>query len=118
MSAVVAARTIWALPTFIVTLRPVYIHLLMVGWVTNMIFGIIYWMFPKQSQAKPHGHEGLWHLVFWLLNIGLGMRAIAEPLHTLNMGGFWGWALASSALLQWLASIMFVINTWSRVKLR
>ena len=118
MAAAVAARTVWLLPAFIITFRPVYFHLLMVGWVTNLIFGVIYWMFPKQSRDKPHGHEGLWQWTFWLLNIGLVLRAIAEPLHTLNVEGFWGWLLAASALLQWLAAVIFVVNTWPRVKLR
>jgi len=90
----------------------------MVGWVTNTIFGIIYWMFPVQSRDKPHGHEGLWLLTFSLLNIGLGVRAIAEPLHTLSAGKLWGWALAVSALFQWIASVIFVVNTWPRIKLR
>lgn len=118
MGVAITARTVWPLPPFIATFQPVYFHLLMVGWVTNLIFGVIYWMFPKQSRDKPHGHEGLWMLTFWLLNIGLGLRVIAEPLHTLNPEGVWRWILVSSALLQWLASIIFVINTWPRVKLR
>jgi len=28
-------------------LFPVYIHLLVFGWLTQLIFGVIYWMFPK-----------------------------------------------------------------------
>jgi hypothetical protein len=30
----------------------------------------------------------------------------------------WAWMLAASAAFQWLAGILFVINTWGRVKER
>ncbi|MCB0175571.1 MAG: hypothetical protein KDJ97_34025, partial [Anaerolineae bacterium] len=28
-------------------LAPVFLHLFMWGWVTQLIFGVVYWMFPK-----------------------------------------------------------------------
>jgi hypothetical protein len=31
----------------VAALQPVYFHLLMVGWVTQLIFGVVFWMFPK-----------------------------------------------------------------------
>ena len=36
-------------------LWPVYWHLFMVGWVTQLIVGIAYWMFPKFSREQPRG---------------------------------------------------------------
>jgi hypothetical protein len=30
----------------------------------------------------------------------------------------WQWALVTSALLQWLAGLFFVANTWTRIKER
>jgi hypothetical protein len=60
-------------------LRPVYLHFLFIGWVTQLIMGVGYWMFPKQSKEKPRGSEGLGWIVLILLNIGLVLRAIGEP---------------------------------------
>ena len=34
-------------------LFPVYIHLLVFGWLTQLVFGVVYWMFPKYSTEKP-----------------------------------------------------------------
>lgn len=34
-------------------LSPVYFHLFMVGWVTQLIAGVAYWMFPKFSKERP-----------------------------------------------------------------
>jgi hypothetical protein len=105
-------------PAVVATLAPVYFHLFMVGWVTQLIFGVAYWMFPKYSREKPRGSEALAWATFGLLNGGLILRAIGEPLHALQTNPVWAWALALSALLQWLAGLAFVINAWPRVKER
>ena len=100
------------------TLAPVYIHLFMVGWVTQLVFGVAYWMFPKYSRERPRGHEGLAWATFGLLNGGLILRALGEPLNTLRPGELWGWLLVISALSQWLAGLGFVFGLWPRVKER
>ena len=33
-------------------------------------------------------------------------------------GDGWGWLLVASALMQWLAAVFFVVNSWPRVKER
>lgn len=111
-----AVRTIWQLPPFITALGPVYFHLFMLGWITQLIFGVVYWMFPKYSRSRPHGNESLWHATFWLLNVGLVLRMVSEPMQTISDQPIWGWGLAFSATLQWTAGMIFVFNTWGRVK--
>ena len=113
---VLAARPVFDLPPALAALSPVYFHLLMVGWITQLIFGIVYWMFPKYSREKPRGGERLAWATYVLLNIGLILRAIGEPMQAAQPGGAWGWLLAVSAMLQWLAGLAFVANTWGRVK--
>ncbi len=39
--------------TVIGGLFPVYIHLFVLGWLTELIFGVVYWMFPKYSNERP-----------------------------------------------------------------
>jgi len=126
LGAALLTQALRPLPPFIAALGPVYFHLFMVGWVTQLIFGVVYWMFPKYSQEKPRGREGLWQATFWLLNLGLLLRMISEPMQALTPAplpprppaAFWGWSLALSAILQWLAGLLFVVNTWGRVKER
>lgn len=118
LGMLMAARTPLDLPGWVGAFNPIYFHLFMVGWVAQLIFGVVFWMFPKYSKEKPRGSETLGWLVFWLLNVGLGLRVIAEPAQALNPSSTWGWVLAASAILQWLAGIFFVINTWGRVKER
>jgi hypothetical protein len=75
-------------------------------------------MFPKYSKEQPRGSERLGWLVFWLLNLGLALRIIGEPAQALAPGPWWGWMMVASAVSQWLAGALFVINTWGRVKER
>jgi hypothetical protein len=95
---------------------PVYIHLLVFGWLTQLIFGVIYWMFPKYSKETPRGHEALGWITYGALNLGLVLRAIAEPIHAVQATQFSGLLLVLSAILQWLSGLTFVANTWPRVK--
>ena len=97
-------------------LRPVYFHLFMVGWVTELIAGVGYWMFPRLSRDNPRGSELLAWATYLLLNAGLLLRVVAEPAHNLSAEPIWGALLAASATLQWLGGLAFVSNTWPRIK--
>lgn len=104
------------LPSFVRAMNPAYFHLFLVGWVTQMIFGIIYWMFPIISRASPRGDERLGWASYFLLNVGLLLRVIGEPLVTTRPESGLGWLLAVSAVLQWLGAVVFVFLAWPRVK--
>ena len=104
------------LPLSIAGMFPVYIHLLVVGWLTQLIFGVAYWMFPVFSRERPRASEKLGWGIYFLLNVGLILRTIAEPWQSQHPSTGSGWLLIISAILQWLAGLMFVVNTWGRVK--
>jgi hypothetical protein len=99
-------------------LTPVYFHLFMVGWVTQTIFGVAYWMFPRFSPDRPRRSEHLALVTYASLNAGLIARAVAEPMLILRPGGLWAGILILSAVLQWLGALAFAVNTWARVKAR
>jgi cbb3-type cytochrome oxidase subunit 1 len=111
-----ALRSLVALPPIVSGLTPVYFHLFMVGRVTQIIAGVAYWMFPKWSRTRPRGYDALALATYWLLNIGLLLRVVAEPAQTVSTWPGWGWLIVAAALLQWLAGMAFVVNTWPRVK--
>lgn len=115
---IVQARTVVDLPSRLASLRPVYIHLLTVGWITQLIIGVGYWMFPKFTRENPRGSERLAWTTFVLLNAGLALRVISEPQVSIRAEPDLGWMLALSAALQLIAGWLFVINTWARIKER
>ena len=118
LGGLVLANQGFAIDGRIVVLMPVFYHLLMVGWVTQLIFGVALWMFPPYSRERPRGDERLGWFTYAALNAGLLLRAIFEPLHAWLALPWLGWPLAISALLQALAAWAFVIAIWPRVKTR
>jgi hypothetical protein len=113
-----AAGLLLAIPIVkIPALTPVYFHLLMVGWVTQLIIGVAYWMFPRYSKESARGAEWLGPTIYILLNVGLILRILGEPLQ--GSGIAWaGWLLAISAVLQVVAGWLFVAAMWPRVRER
>jgi cbb3-type cytochrome oxidase subunit 1 len=99
-------------------LFPIYIHLLVFGWLTQLVFGVVYWMFPKYSADMPRGSEPLGWWTYALLNIGLILRAIAEPVQAVQPGLIAGWTLVVSAGMQFLSGLTFVLNSWKRVRVK
>ncbi len=116
LGMVLALPTTVPLPLFVRFMNPIFFHLFLVGWVTQMIFGVIYWMFPIITRARPRGNERVGWLTYILLNVGLLLRVIGEPVTSIRPEAWFGWLLAASALLQWLAAVVFVILSWPRIK--
>lgn len=111
-----ALRHVGLVPAGAEVLTPGYFHLFMVGWVTQMIIGVAYWMFPTMSREQPRGSERLVLVTYVMLNAGLLLRIVAEPVHSLSPAPVWAWSLVLSAGLQWIAAMLFVWNTWRRVR--
>ena len=95
-------------------LRPTDVHLLVVGWISQLIFGVAYWMFPRPLPGGPRGSERLGWAAFILINLGLLLRVVGEPLYA--SGRDTGALLAVSAACQLAAGWAFVLNTWPRVR--
>ena len=70
----ITIRPLTAAVPFIGALSPVYFHLFMVGWVTQLIFGVVYWMFPRYSRDKPRGSEG------WQTRVGVIMAVAGSAV--------------------------------------
>ncbi len=115
-----AIQATWKIPWVTAIIYPTYLHLMTEGWITMLIIGVAIWMFPKFSLEKPRGNEGLGWACYILLNAGLFLRLISEPV--IGQAGreslFWGGLLIAAALLQWLGGMAFVINAWGRVKVK
>lgn len=116
LGVVQAAPPAVPVPAVLSAAGPAYVHLLVVGWITQMIFGVAYWMFPRHSATSHRGSDALAVATFVLLNGGLLLRVLAEPAHALHPGTATATLLGASALAQWLAGAGFVAITWPRVK--
>ncbi len=118
LGALLAARPALGLPDELAAFSPVFFHLFMVGWVTQLIFGMLFWMLPKYSKELPRGREKVVWAAYWLINAGLVLRVIGEPLTALQPEWGLGWLLGLSALLQLAGGWAFIFNAWPRVRER
>ena len=103
-------------------LRVVYVsqlHLLVVGWITQLAVGVAYWIFPrflKEDNPLPRGSDALAWLVFASLNAGLMLRFAVEPLHLMDPQPWLAALLALAGALQALAAVGFGWIIWGRIR--
>lgn len=90
-------------------------HLLLVGFLLMLVFGVAFWMFPKVGGARPRMEWG-W-VAFALVNGGLILRLPAQPQAD-HGGGPLGWRvlLGVAAVLPALGAVAFAAAIWPRVR--
>ncbi len=96
--------------------HPAVVHLFVVGWLTQLIFGVAYWLFPRYSRESPHGRTSLAWVSYGLLNAGVVLRLAAEPGVALGAWEGWRWMLVLSALMQTLGVLAYAVYLWPRIK--
>lgn len=96
--------------------QPVYVHLLVMGWATQMIFGVALWMFPRHQPLDLTKTDWIGWLCFGSLNLGLALRAAGEP--SLGASSMAPATVIAAAALQLLAVLAFTIRAWPRVLAR
>lgn len=97
-------------------LRPVSIHFITIGWLTQLIFAVIYWMFPIISREHPYGDRWIGWAGFWGLNVGLWARAVFELGVSHGLDADAGWGLVGAALLQWGGATAWILASWPRIR--
>ena len=95
------------------------LHLLVVGWITQLAIGVAYWMFPRFLRAqdsRPRGSDALAWTVFLCLNAGLVLRFLVEPFNLMNPQPWLAALLALSGILQAVAVVVFAWLIWGRIR--
>lgn len=96
-------------------LTPLFWHMLMVGWITQIIIGVSLWIFPGRNREEGFRAQKWGWLTFIFLNTGLLLRLAAEPSSTADAGEIWNILLVGSAGLQMAAGITYSIEMWPRI---
>lgn len=107
---------VWPLHPLLSYLQPTALHLIVVGWLTQLIFGVALWMFPPWSKAQPRGPDLPNWICYGLLNAGLLLRLIVEPINSYRPTAGLGWLLLVAAASQVGAVWLFVLLAWPRVR--
>lgn len=97
------------------SLMPLFWHMLMLGWITQIIMGVSIWMFPGRNREEGFANQKWGWLTFIFLNAGMVFRLIAEPAIGFSETRIWPVLLVSSAVLQTAAGITYLIEMWPRI---
>jgi cbb3-type cytochrome oxidase subunit 1 len=95
------------------------VHLLMVGWISQLAIGVAYWMFPRllrEQSPMPRGADWLTWTVILCLNAGLVLRFAFEPFALMSGKGWLQALVALSGVLQALAAVGFAVLIWGRIR--
>jgi hypothetical protein len=99
-------------------LRPVSLHFITVGWLSQLIFAVMYWMFPIINRQNPYGKRWLAWFGAACLNLGLLARAFFEIGLNQGLPSDAAWGLIGAALLQWGGAGAWMAALWPRVRER
>lgn len=98
-------------------LLPVYWHMIVIGWITQVIMGVSLWMFPRQKKDRLKTESLLAQLAFWLLNTGLILRFLSEPfIPFFRDAVIIMVSVILASVLQVAAFLFFVLEIWPRVQ--
>lgn len=87
--------------------RLVHVHMLLFGWLVQLVIGVGYWLFPTFLEGPKRGTPRLAAAALVTLNVGV-ILGTAEPW-VVSIGAA-GWTLES------LAVVMFAAHGWPRIK--
>ncbi|HEU0277590.1 MAG TPA: hypothetical protein VFQ95_07215 [Rhodanobacteraceae bacterium] len=94
-------------------LAPVHAHLLLAGWLTLAMAGVIYHIFPVASGTAL----ARWH--FWLHNLGLPLFLVALGGMLLGLDarlGIISPAIAVGVIALLSGFVCFALNVWRTIK--
>lgn len=94
-----------------------HVHLLLVGFVLMLIFGVATWMFPRSGRDDARYRPWLAEAIYWVLTVSTAARTLGELSAAAAglRGGSWLAALGGAGQLA--ATLAFVVNMWVRVRM-
>lgn len=88
-------------------LMPMHAHLMLLGWISMMIFGVAYHILPRFS-ASPLYSDKLANAQFYLAHIGLIGMAVGFVMRSyVNAGGIF---LIVFSIIEAVSVVMFAFN--------
>jgi hypothetical protein len=99
---------IW--PDIRFTISRVHVHILLLGFMAMMIYGVGYHILPRFMGRPIYSHR-LGNIQVWIANItlvGLSLAWIAET----SQGGFWHYLAILFGIGQAVAIFVFIFNLW------
>jgi cbb3-type cytochrome oxidase subunit 1 len=94
-----------------------HVHLLLVGFMLMIVMGVATWMFPRPARDDRRYRPELAEVVYWLMSVATGARALAEMLAAYSDSTALRVTVALGGLGQAGGVVLFVVNMWTRVRM-
>ena len=93
-----------------------HVHLLLVGFMLMIVMGVATWMFPRPARDDGRYRPELAEAVYWVMTLSTVLRALAELSASYSPAFSLRAAIAVGGLGQVAATVLFVVNMWTRVR--
>lgn len=93
-----------------------HVHLVLVGFVLMLIFGVATWMFPRPARDDARYRPWVAEAIYWLLTVSTAVRTLGE-LGAAAAGTRASLLAALGGLGQVAGGVLFVVNMWVRVRM-
>lgn len=107
LGVAMAAHPLWTI------YRLAHVHMVLLGFVTMMIYGVAYHVIPRFAGFPLHSRRAaVWH--WWIANAGLALMAVGFALRARA----WPWAthvLACGGTLSATGAYVFVFLLWRTI---
>ncbi len=92
------------------TLTRVHVHILLLGFMAMMIYGVGYHILPRFMGRPVYSHR-LGNIQVWFANITLVSLSISWILEA-SQGGIWHYLAILFGMGQVISIFLFIINLW------
>jgi hypothetical protein len=94
-----------------------HVHLLLVGFLLMMIFGVAYWLFPRSGRGQPIGpYPNLVGFAYVLLTTGTLIRAVTEYFDVQLAAPAWSYVRLGASTGQVAGIVIGIWALWGRVR--
>lgn len=91
------------------SLKFVHSHLMLLGWVSMMIFGVGYHILPR-FMGRPLYSQKLGDLQFWSANVGLAAMLVFYTLNVYQPSGGYVAVTVAAGILELVSVLLFFYN--------
>jgi cbb3-type cytochrome oxidase subunit 1 len=91
-------------------------HLVLVGFVLFLIFGVALWLFPRAAKDDERYQPKLAEVAYWVLFVGTAGRFVTEAARAVWPAPALGWGVVLGALLQVAGIGVYFWTMWSRIR--
>jgi heme/copper-type cytochrome/quinol oxidase subunit 1 len=91
-------------------------HLILVGFVMMMIFGVALWLFPRPDRSDDRYRPERAEAAYWMLTLGTIARAAGELIRSYGDSVSLRWTIVVAGGAQGVAFLLFFYAMWPRIR--